>query len=358
MTNTIELDYIIIGQGLAGSAVAIQAIKRGKKILVIDKSAENSSSRIAAGLFNPITGKKMTRTWLADSLFPYLINFYQSFEQQTNLHFFNPMTLYRPFLSVEEQNEWMARSADPLFSEYIEKVSNNSSIPHVNDPFGGLFLQKCGYLDTCAYISATRKWIEETNLLLDTNFNQDDLIISEEGIEYNGYHAKKLVFCQGYGNSKNKWFDWVPIRPLKGETLKVKTDFSPLQIINRGVYVVPSSEGELRVGSTYNFQDVEPNVTEKSRQELEGKLKELISFRYEIIGQDWGMRPTTPDRRPILGAHPEHPALVIFNGLGTKGVSLAPYFSDVLFQWMEKETDLNKDIDVNRYKLLYSKFTK
>ena len=356
--TTTHLDYIIVGQGLAGSAVAIQAIKRNKKILVIDNLNENSSSRIAAGLFNPITGKKMTRTWLADTLFPYLIDFYQFMEDQTQQRFFKPMSLYRPFLSIEEQNEWMAKSAEPLFLEYIERVTNLPSVPAVVDDFGGLFLKKCGYLDTSAYIDATRKWIQKTNLFLDDNFDQDQLNIEPQGVDYKGYHAKKIVFCQGCSATTNKWFDWVPVRPLKGETLKIKTDYKASQIINRGVYVVPSGETELRVGATYNFNDLSPEITDHARMELEGKLNELVKFDYKIVSQEWGVRPTTPDRRPIMGAHPEHPALIIFNGMGTKGVSLTPYFSEVLVRWMEKEIDLNKEVDVNRYKVLYSKFTK
>jgi glycine/D-amino acid oxidase-like deaminating enzyme len=78
-----------------------------------------------------------------------------------------------------------------------------------------------------------------------------------------------------------------------------------------------------------------------------------MQFPYQIIGQEWGMRPTTADRRPVLGQHPEFNQLLVFNGLGTKGVSLAPYFSHTLVQWMEKGIPLHKAVDVTRYKLLY-----
>nr|MBX2815191.1 FAD-dependent oxidoreductase [Saprospiraceae bacterium] len=48
-----------------------------------------------------------------------------------------------------------------------------------------------------------------------------------------------------------------------------------------------------------------------------------------------GVRPTTPDRRPFLGQSSDQPGLFILNGLGTKGLSLAPYLSKVLIQWMD-----------------------
>jgi S-adenosylmethionine synthetase len=69
------------------------------------------------------------------------------------------------------------------------------------------------------------------------------------------------------------------------------------------------------------------------------KLEELVSFPFQIISQEWGMRPTTRDRKPIMGAHPEDPSVIIFNGLGTKGVSLSPYLSPNLVAWLEGETD-------------------
>ncbi len=101
---------------------------------------------------------------------------------------------------------------------------------------------------------------------------------------------------------------------------------------------------------TYQFQDSTRTITQQGLEELTEKLEELISFPYTIINQSWGMRPSTLDRRPILGSHPDHQSVVIFNGLGTKGVSLAPYFSHVLAEWLEKGRPINKEVDIQRYK--------
>ncbi len=122
MKTSKQIDFIIVGQGLAGSALALQLLKRNKKILVIDRIVANSPSRIAVGLFNPITGRHMIKTWMADQLFPYLHQFYQEAEKLTQSRFFYPLSLYRPFATIEEQNEWMAKSADPLYHDYIENI--------------------------------------------------------------------------------------------------------------------------------------------------------------------------------------------------------------------------------------------
>jgi len=114
-------DFIIVGQGLAGSAVALQLMERNYQILVIDNPSANHSSRIAAGLFNPITGRKMVKTWMADTIFPYLHEFYALAESKSQEKFFYPCPIYRPFVSVEEQNDWMAKSAEPGYTTFIDR---------------------------------------------------------------------------------------------------------------------------------------------------------------------------------------------------------------------------------------------
>jgi glycine/D-amino acid oxidase-like deaminating enzyme len=170
-------------------------------------------------------------------------------------------------------------------------------------------------------------------------------------VEYDGWQAQKVIFCQGIEALNNKWSAGLPVRPLKGETLTIKTAWEKDLIANRGVYVVPGdAPGEYRVGATYKFNDNSHFITGEGRKELEEKLQDLIRFPYIVLRHDWGVRPTIPDRRPIMGSCANSDRLVIFNGLGTKGVSLAPYFSEALICWLENARPLNKDVDVTRYK--------
>jgi glycine oxidase len=349
-----SVDYIIVGQGLAGSALAIQLIKHKKRIVVIDDASQNSSSRIAAGMFNPITGKKMTKTWLADTLFPYLHQYYREVEQETGQRFFYPMPLYRPFISIEEQNEWMARSADSAYQNYIENIYVQSFFNEVHDDLGGIVLKHCGFLSTTTYIQAVRTLIEQKAVFIASVFDESALIIHNEYVQYQGFEAEKVIFCQGAQSLTNRWFGKVPIRPLKGETLTIKSSWKKHVILNRGVYIVPGNGDECwRIGATYNANDTSTSVTENGRIELEEKLKGLVKFPYEVLGHDWGVRPTTHDKKPILGEHRDFKSLAIFNGLGTKGVSLAPYFSEVFVSWLQNLRPIDKDVNVNRFKLLY-----
>jgi glycine/D-amino acid oxidase-like deaminating enzyme len=302
-------------------------------------------------LFNPLTGKNPVKTWLADELFPYLHRFYREAEKITGVKFFYPMNVYRPFVSIQEQNEWMGKSSDTRYTDYIEDVLLNSFSPGVNDPFGGLFLKQCGYIHTQTYLDAVRDYILAKGFFKNEYFEPDEVISGDDFVEYRGCRASAIIFCQGERSLDHRIFKKVPIKPLKGETLTIKTDWQKQVILNRGVYMVPDhTPGEFRVGATYKFNDRSPNVSEMGREELEQKLRHLIQARFEVIQQDWGIRPTTNDRRPLLGSYQDSEKFIIFNGLGTKGVSLAPYFSEVLIRWLEKSGSLNKEVILTRYK--------
>jgi len=339
---------------LAGSSLAIRLLERGKKVLVFDEPLKNNCSRVAAGLFNPITGIGIVKTWLAEQLFTSLYTFYSDCEKLFGQRFFFPSLLYRPFHSAEEQNNWMVKSSENGVSTFVEKIYTESGFrDEVNDPFGGILLNTCGYLDTISFLESTRKYLISHSSWSDSHFVADDVELSSEWVTYRGITAQKIVFCQGI--EANPFFDWLRIRPLKGETLTITLDFDPSVIFNKGVYVAPSSGSSYKAGATYELKNLSCEVTEKARIELVEKLNGLLTHPYSIKSQEWGIRPTIIDRRPIVGSHPLYENLVIFNGLGTKGVSLAPYFSAQVADWLEGKAEIMKEVNIKRFNALYSK---
>ena len=349
-----KVDCLIIGQGLAGSCLALQLMEHRKTFVVFDQPHLNRASAIAAGLVNPITGRVMTKTWKADLLFPYLFSFYRNAEISLNKKFFFPRNLYRPFLTIEEQNEWMAKSEEVELKKYVEKVFVKSTFGNqVSDLLGGLLLKQCGYLDTLSFIEAVRGRLLALNSYREESFNSESLKVTESHIEYDGLHADKIIFCGGIADAGKSYFKQLPLRPLKGEILQIRLTQPLDQIFNRGVYVVPDHhETEYKVGATYSTQDKTDEVSGAARRELVTKLDDLIRIPYQITHQDWGIRPTTSDRRPIMGSHPREKKIIIFNGLGTKGVSLAPYFSGQLADWLMGEGEIDKEVSIERF---YSK---
>ena len=347
------IDYIIVGQGLAGTALATALLKRNKTIWIIDSDSQPSSSKVAAGLYNPITGRKMVKTWLADLLFPFLIQFYKNLETRIGQKFLHETRIYRPFISLEEQNEWMGKSASPEFKAFIHKVHTTSLNDHIHDPYGGIELTQSGYLNVSAFLGATREEFVRIGCFSSEHFDFKALDLSDGPAYFKGVRARKIIFCDGAMLTTNPHFNWLPLSPVKGEVLTVKSEANFEVIANRGVFCVPLGNSVFRVGSNYDNKDHSWNTTEKARQEIEDRLKQLIRPDFETIHQKAGIRPATKDRRPYIGLHPINETIGVFNGLGTKGVSLAPYFGEQFAAYLEENKQLDERVNISRYFSLY-----
>jgi glycine oxidase len=338
-------DYIIVGFGLAGATLALELRERGQKVMIFDTPFGHQASRVAAGLFNPVTGKVMSLTWNAHKIFPHLHAFYQKAESITGERFFFPAPICIPFLTAEEQNNWMTKSG---MDEFIQQVYTGRRYSEfVHDNFGGVILKGSGYIDTVKYLDAVRSLF-----LRDGSFREEEFKHDEHS---NSFHAEAIIYCEGTKVLQNPFFNWVPITPLKGETLEIGLNQELPVIFNRGVYVVPLGGSRFRIGATYSHDRIE-GPTEAGKNELTRKLDALLTIPYTVHNHTWGIRPTTPDRKPMLGPHPEHKNVWIFNGMGTKGVSLAPWASGMLSDALTKGFQIDAEINISRFYALYSKF--
>ncbi len=343
-----EIDFLIIGQGLAGTAMGYLLQKEGYKILLFDTPAQNQSSRIAAGLYNPVTGRKMVKTWMGEVLFPQIEPFYKELEELTGKQFINSEKIYRPFLSIEEQNEWMGHSSDPEIQKFVEAIFTESQYNELKDPFGGVLLKMAGWLNINELLEGMSSYFGERVVL--ENFEEEELKKTSTGWEYKGIQTKNLIYCNGLGAMKSRFFSFLPFAPVKGEILEVKQDFFPDYIVNRGVFRVPLENGTFRVGSTYTWHDLDQGPTDSAKKELLEKLEELVKVEVsEVTSHKFGIRPATKDRKPFLGKHPTDHSVYIFNGFGAKGVSLVPYFSLMMRDFILHSKPLLKEVDISRY---------
>jgi glycine/D-amino acid oxidase-like deaminating enzyme len=350
-----KYDYLIIGQGLAGSVLAYQLHKRGKSVAVIDEQKYPTSSRVAAGLANPITGPKMVKTWKADVLFPYMEKFYGQIQQETGAHFFKKHILYRPFTSAKEMNDWDGRSAHANDGPFIHKICEpGTHQTNIRDPFGGV--------EVVAYVLNVDDFVTEIRCLLDGNctfydgfFEEDKLEILDDYVKYSEIEAAKVIFCTGHSVANSQYFGWLPITPLKGEILEVKIESDFKTIYNRSCFIIPVENGHFKVGSTYDRQYQNEGITEKGKNEICKKLEALCTMSFSVTKHEAGIRPATLSRKPLMGTHPVHKCLHVFNGLGTKGVTLAPFFSDHFVKSLEEGNYVDEEVDIKKYYSLYFK---
>lgn len=350
-----DYDYLIVGQGIAGTSVAWHLHELGKSFQIAGDSSMPSSSRVAAGIFNPLTGKKLVKTWLADELFPYALSFYGGLEEQLGCKIVHEASIYRPFRSIEEQNTYLAQTADPGIRPYIADTPDpRDELPYINARFGGLEVVRSGWIDLPALLDASRQYFESRNQYVESTFDPADLVREESGILWQGKRFGTVIFCQGFFALENSWFSWLPFTPVKGQILEIATDvrLKPY-IINQGIFALPSAENRMKVGATYSWDPLDWEVTEAATEELESKLKLLLNAGYILTGAQAGIRPSVRDRRPLIGVHPEFANVAIFNGLGTKGVTLAPFWAKEFCNHLIDGKELNPLVNIKRYFSLY-----
>lgn len=350
-----DYDYLIVGQGIAGTSLAMHLLDLGKKILIVNDSGAPSSSKVAAGIFNPLTGKKLVKTWLADDLFPYAKGFYAYLEAIFNEKLVHQAPIYRPFRSIAEQNTYLAQTEDPKIASYIRQDGDPANLSdYIHADFGGLEVIKSGWIDLPLLLEQSRNYFLEYDLIVDDLFDVNALSVSKDVIVWNEKTFGKLVLCQGFKALGNNFFNWLPFTPVKGQILEIETEVAlPNYIVNQGIFMFPVSEKVSRVGATYSWDPLDWEPTKEATAELKEKLDALLKTPYQIKSEVAGIRPSVKDRRPLVGVHPEYDNVAIFNGLGTKGVTLAPFFANELAQHLENGKELNPLVNIQRYFSLY-----
>jgi len=343
--NAVKTEILIIGQGLAGTCLAIELMRRNRTFKVADRPDANAASRVAAGMFNPVTSKLRTGTWNAARLFPYLDEFYRHAEELLQDSFYHPRVMYRPFTSVEDQNGWSMED-----HPFIRRLHFGPAWPEeVNDPLGGIEINHAGWVNTRRFTDAFRRYLEEKDLLIATDGSVGSAI--RLAADY-----PQVIWCEGAAITENPLFGWVPVTRLKGEVLTLNSGLRTDMLFNGPAWLVPDEvPGHFRAGSTYDRSGV-PGNTDAGIADLTARVAGLLKKPFTMTGTDWGFRPVVRDRRPVVGPHPEQPGHHVFNGLGTKGVSLAPWCAARFADWLTGKGSLPDEVNISRFSSFYFKY--
>lgn len=344
------LDYIIVGSGLAGIAFAEEAIENNKSFLVINNQSQNSS-KIAGGLYNPVILKRFSFVWNAEQQLQLLTIFYSNIEKKLNLKLNFKLPLLRKFYSIEEQNNWFIASDKPNLAKFLSTDLVTIKYNHIPSPFSFGEVMHSGYVDTALLVNSYQDYLIKSNNYFEDTFDYNQLIINDDYVEYKNHKAKNIIFAEGFGMLLNPFFNDLPLDGTKGELLIIKApDLNFDVIIKSAIFVVPLGNNLFKVGATYNWEDKTNTPTEEAKQELLTEIKSLINCDFEVVEHRAGVRPTVKDRRPLIGTHPKHNRLHLLNGMGTRGVMLAPAMAKDLFNNIEHGIPLDLHIDIKRIK--------
>lgn len=345
-----NVDYIIVGLGLAGLAFAEELLDANKTFIVFEDDSQ-TSSLVAGGVYNPVILKRFTPVWNAKEQLAVALPFYQKLEKKFNTSFDEKFLIKKVFKSIEDQNNWFSATDKPLLTEYLDAKIDTEKREGILANFGFGTVKNAGRIDTKKLVETYRDYLEKENKIKFEKFEHQKIEFKENHLKYKEFTANRIVFCEGFGLRENPFFNYLPLNEAKGELITIyapglKIDF----LLKSTLFVLPIGKDYYKVGATFNWKDKTPNPSEEGKKELIDKLKKVINIPYKIIEQTAGIRPTVKDRRPLVGIHPKHNNLAILNGLGTRGVMIAPTVAKQLFNHLENRENLDLEIAISRFK--------
>ncbi len=344
-----KLDYIIVGQGLAGSLMAIELLKRERKILVVNNEKNISASSVAAGMYNPMVYKRITKTWMADKLIPELQEYYADLQKILHVPLLFPVDSLK-LLSAGEFENWKTKYQSGKFSSFIKNVSEDIPVKGLKNFAGHAQIAQSGYVDLRLLVSSIRKLLKPQKAYVEGEFRYEDVKIKSDSVGWNGYESQKIIFCEGSFAINNQLFDQVSYYLTKGDVLEIRIDnFQQDYIVNKQIFILPKGGQRYVVGSTYNWSGLDFEKNPKNVEFLKEKIDSILDIPYEVLTHNTAIRPTVKDRRPVLGQHPVHSNVFYFNGLGTKGVMLAPHFARQMVEFIEYNKPLNPEVFLERF---------
>ena len=347
------IDYIVVGLGLAGISFCEVLEENNRNFLVFEDASQQSSS-VAGGLYNPVILKRFTAVWKAKQQLNLIASFYEEIEKKLSVNLDYKVPVYRRFTSIEEQNMWFEASDKPVLNDFLSTKLIKNTNQYINAEFGYGEVLKTGRIDTAILQTAYRKYLVDLNKIRNESFNYDHIQFEKDHLIYEGIKAKNIVFAEGFGLKNNPFFNYLPLNGTKGELLTIKApDLKIDYVLKSSVFIIPLGDDLYRVGATYKWKDKTNIPTDEAKEELLSKLNSFLKCDYELIDHVAGIRPTVADRRPLLGTHPQYNNIHVLNGFGSRGVMIAPYASKMLYNFIENNSLLEKEIDIKRFEKRY-----
>jgi glycine oxidase len=292
------------------------------------------ASYASSGLIAPITGRRYVKTWRIDEFIPVALDFYRWTEAIFKKTFFYEIDIVRFLSNDEAQRAWQSRLHDETYAQYISN-KRIPSLDHFNRPYG--VMTGSYRLDTPGWLQAVHRFLGDEKYLQTNSFEKEHFI--DRGNQTVIWATGATFPPSAHG-----------IVPNKGEALLVNMPDWKIQcVVKDDVFIVPVQGNLYWIGSYYERYPGTPYPTEAGKADLLEKLTAFYDGPIEVVQHMAGTRPTVMDRRPIIGLHPDGSGDYLFNGMGTKGTSLAPFWADQVISHIVSGLALTRELDPARY---------
>ncbi|WP_027380004.1 NAD(P)/FAD-dependent oxidoreductase [Chryseobacterium daeguense] len=342
-----NVDYIIVGDGYAALFFAHQLVKNNKSFIVFSEGRK-SASQVSAGIINPVVLKKFTTFWKAQEQIDFLKETLQEIESYTGKNYLIHASIRRIFHDENEQKLWIKKSENNEHVHFLDKKFDHLEV--VKNDFNSGKVNQSARLDVNGFFTGLFNFLEKKSQIIKEKFDYDQIDLSQS--TYRNLKFNNIIFCEGMGVKNNPYFSEIAVVPNKGHHIKVKLS-KPIPeniTIKKKHFLFPTNEELYFYGGTYDREQLHQHIDDSAVEQLVKGLSEFYPYDFEVKEVNFGFRPTVKDRRPIIGRHPEHGNLYVFNGLGARGILNGCYFSKSLYDFIENDIALHEEVSLTRFK--------
>ena len=338
-------DFLIVGFGLAGLSIARHLEHDNINFDIISDTTQQSS-RIAGGIMNPVAVKRMKPAWRVEEYLPYAKSFYQSINKEFHEEIYQSKKLNVYLHDIEQENNWYEAYDKTRLKPFISsQVYKNENQNLTIDKIGKI---KAASIDLSTLFQQLKRhyqkqWTNET-------FQHESLNIHKDKVSYQNESYQHVVFCEGFGVVQNPFFNHLGIYGNKGDYLIIKSKALQIQALYKAKYfLIPLGNDLYKFGATYQREPMNHEPSEEAKSQMIKALDKMISAPYKIVRQVCGIRPTTKDRRPVVGSHNKYNNIHILNGFGSRGVMTSPKLGQKLVNHILKGEKLDPEISIGRF---------
>ncbi len=327
-------DILILGQGLAGTLLAWELERAGLSFSLVDPGHASAATSAAAGIINPITGRRLVKSWRIETLLPAARSVYREMEAELGVPLWRELRVWRRFADGREKATWSEKQARGELAPYGGSATAE-----------GFWIEPAARVDLGALLATARaRWVA-AGRLREEAFAPSDVMREESR------HAW-VIDCTGRAAALGGAWGFVPWEFSKGEILELAVDgLDPEVVLNSRSWIVPVGPGRAWVGATHEPGQRDAAPTAAARQRVEADARDLLgpSRPFTVVGQRAGVRVTLPDKRPIAGPDPARTRRGLINGLGAKGALWAPLLAREWVKHLTSGAAFDPEIAANRF---------
>ena len=324
-------DLLVLGGGIAGLTTALAAAERGLTSIILDSPKSGSASRAAAGMLAPsvedLPPQILAPALAARDFYP---GYVAALRERTGIDVALDRTGIVQLSPPTSDQAAQLRAHAPATARWLDEQALAECEPAFAGHPGALLHPDDGAVDNLALMDALERAAHEESRItsigaeiLSIDVEQRSALTASRGRIFAG----RLVLATGaWAGSMPGLPRSLPVRPVRGQLLRLRSDPVKHVTYGAGGYLVPRGESVL-IGATSEEVGFESETSLHGLSTLRSIADRLVpDLSRSVVLHHWaGLRPMSLDGHPILGTDPDSAHLVYACGFSRNGILFAPW---------------------------------